>query len=148
MLTRFFKRHGFRYLSCNASPVVLVELAPHAQSWDEEAAVVEKLRQAGVIVGCGRRYHMSQKGWARVCFAVEKHDLEDAIERMERVFRATNLDLQPDSARLTKLPRTLYAMSRLPINVFTWIFKNLRRGIGSMTKNQIANRRFVRTLAR
>lgn len=61
--------------------------------------------QAGVMVGPRRRCHMSQKkGWARACFAVERHALEEASGRMERT---TTPDRQPDSARLPKLPGTL-----------------------------------------
>ena len=86
LLTCFFKRHGIRYSPCNAGPFILARLAPNAQSWDDEAAVVQDLQQAGVLVGSGRRYHVDEKGWARVCFAVERTVLEEAMRRIEKVF--------------------------------------------------------------
>lgn len=92
LITCVFKRHGIRYFPCNAGTFVLARLAPNAQSWDDEAAVVQKLEQAGVLVGSGRRYHVHDKGWARVCFAVERAVLEEALRRMETVFTQVKRD--------------------------------------------------------
>ena len=46
------------------------------------------MEEADVLIGAGRRYHLDQKGWARVSFAVDRTIMEEAIQRMERVFGA------------------------------------------------------------
>jgi len=86
LLTGFLKSHGIHYFPCNAGPFVLAKLAPTGQSWDEEAAAIEGLQKAGVVVGAGRRYHVHEMGWARVSFAVETAVLKEAMRRMETVF--------------------------------------------------------------
>ena len=87
LLTSFFKRHGIRYFPCDVGTFVLARLAPNAQTWDDEAAVVQRMQHAGVLVGAGCRYHVCEAGWARVSFAVERAVLEKAMENMETVFR-------------------------------------------------------------
>ena len=85
VLTSFLKRNGISYLPCNVGPFILVRLAPDAQSWDDEAAVVQEFQRAGVLVGSGQRYHVQEKGWTRISFAVEKAVLEEAMRRMQTV---------------------------------------------------------------
>lgn len=64
---------------------MLVRVAPHAVSWNEECAMVERLRHAGVAVAPGRTYHMSEKGWVRISFAIEDVLFQKAIKRLETV---------------------------------------------------------------
>jgi aspartate/methionine/tyrosine aminotransferase len=85
LLTNFLKSHGIRYFPCNAGLFVLARLAPNAQSWDDEAAAIDKLQEAGVLVGAGRRYHVHEMGWARISFAVKMTVLEEAMRRLETV---------------------------------------------------------------
>lgn len=84
-LTSFFDRHGIYYIPCNAGHFVLAKLAPRASSWEDEAALIHGLSEAGVQVSPGQAYHMEEKGWARVSFAVESTALMEAIRRMRCV---------------------------------------------------------------
>lgn len=86
VLTSFLKSHGIHYFPCNAGPFVLARLAPNAQSWDEEAAAIEGLHKAGVLVGAGRRYHVHEMGWARLSFAVDMAVLKEVTRRLGTVF--------------------------------------------------------------
>jgi len=81
-LTGFFDHSGVYYLPCNAGHFILAKLAPKAKSWDDEALIVDKLSQAGVLVSPGRSYHVADKGWARVSFAVSTPRLIEATRRM------------------------------------------------------------------
>lgn len=86
-LTAFLRDQGIPYHPCNAGLYIYVKIAPRATTWEEEAEVVSKLKSEGVLVSSGRAYHgpESEKGWARVGFAVQEHQLQEAIRRMGRV---------------------------------------------------------------
>ncbi len=88
LLKKLLDRHGIDYVPCNAGTFVLARIAPHAETWEDEDAWVGRLRQAGVIVGSGRTYHVPEKGWARICFAIEDCQFQEAVRRMEGVFAA------------------------------------------------------------
>ena len=63
-------------------------MAREAKSWDDEQAVVQRLKDVGVLVSAGRGYHGPEKemGWMRVGFAVERSQLEEALRRAEAVY--------------------------------------------------------------
>lgn len=84
-LMRFFDRHGIYYIPCNAGHFMLAKLAPQPRSWDDEAALIIQLGEAGVLVSPGQAYHVGENGWARVSFAVERATLKEAIRRMKCV---------------------------------------------------------------
>lgn len=86
LITEFFKRHRIHYFPCNSCPIILARVAPNAQSWDDEAGVINGFQQEGMLVAPGRRYHVHEKGWARICFAMERIVLEKAMSRMEIFF--------------------------------------------------------------
>ncbi|RMZ66210.1 aminotransferase -like [Pyrenophora seminiperda CCB06] len=88
-LTVFFKKYGISYIPCNAGLYIFAKLAPHATTWEEEADMVSKFKEAGVLVSAGRGYHgpEAEKGWVRVGFAVEEAELEEAMRRMDGVLR-------------------------------------------------------------
>jgi hypothetical protein len=46
------------------------------------------MREKGVLVNGGKAYHgpESEKGWARIGFAIQQEQLEKAIEIMDKVF--------------------------------------------------------------
>ncbi len=60
-------------------------MAGEAKSWEDEQAVVQRLKEVGVLVSAGRGYHGPEKemGWMRVGFAVDKSTLEEALRRTE-----------------------------------------------------------------
>ena len=84
-LTKFFDRYGIYYIPCNAGHFVLAKLAPRASTWEDEAALIQGLREVEVLVSPGQAYHVDEKGWVRVSFAVERTALIEAISRMRRV---------------------------------------------------------------
>lgn len=88
ILTTFLSEHNIPYIPCNAGLYVFAKIAPKARTWEDESAVISKIKDAGVLVSSGRAYHgpESEKGWARVGFAVESDQLEEAIRRMRTVF--------------------------------------------------------------
>ena len=86
LLTNLLNRHSISYIPCNAGTFVLARIAPHAETWDDEDALVGRLQRAGVMVAPGRRYYVPERGWARICFAVEDGWFQEAIRRMDAVF--------------------------------------------------------------
>lgn len=90
VLTSWLKKWHLLYLPCNASPFVMARIAPHASSWEDEAAVVQALEDVGVRVSAGRSQHMPEyaMGWARITFAVQPASLEEALGKMEGVLSA------------------------------------------------------------
>lgn len=91
-LVSFFKRTGIVYFPCNSTTFVLAKLAPFAEAWEGESSAFLRYLQAGVLLAPGRAYHMpeNQKGWMRVCFAVDDATLNRAIDRIGNVYRSLN----------------------------------------------------------
>ncbi|OCL14891.1 PLP-dependent transferase [Glonium stellatum] len=90
-LADFFKKQHIPYYPCNAGLYMFAQLAPDVKTWEEESSIIQKLKEAGVIVSAGRSYNgpETEKGWARVGFAVDALELEEAIRRMRTVFVTT-----------------------------------------------------------
>ncbi|OTB04088.1 hypothetical protein M426DRAFT_59221 [Hypoxylon sp. CI-4A] len=86
-LTTFFKENRVSYIPCNAGLYVFAKLSPYAETWEDEIEMVAKLKEAGVLVSPGQAYHGpdSEKGWARVGFAVEESQLREGMRRMKKV---------------------------------------------------------------
>lgn len=78
---------GVAYLPCNAAPFLMAKIVPDASSWEDEAAAVQKLNDAGVWVSSGRGQHMPEyaKGWVRLTFTLESARLEEGLARMKSV---------------------------------------------------------------
>jgi gliotoxin/aspirochlorine biosynthesis aminotransferase len=91
-ITVFLKHHKIQYIPTNAGLYVFAKLAGKATTWEEETAMVQRLKDAGVIVSGGKAYHgiENEKGWARLTFSVDPKQLEEALKRMERVFGLPN----------------------------------------------------------
>lgn len=83
-VTSVLKRHNIRYVPANMGPFILVRLLPDAQTWEEEAEVVQACRLAGVVISGGRGFHVpdSEKGWARLNFAIPPDKLDEGIRRV------------------------------------------------------------------
>ncbi|KAF2235968.1 PLP-dependent transferase [Viridothelium virens] len=90
VVTSFFERLKVSYLPCNSGPFILVNIVPHAESWEDEAATIVKLKEAGVWVSAGRSHHMPEnaKGWARITFALPPRVVEEGLKRIEKVLKA------------------------------------------------------------
>ncbi|KAL1604778.1 putative secondary metabolism biosynthetic enzyme [Paraconiothyrium brasiliense] len=87
-MTSFLDSYAIPYVPANAGLYVFAKIAPDAQTWEDEANMADKLKSAGVVVSSGKAYHVpeSQKGWARVLFALEEEQLAEAIRRMQTVY--------------------------------------------------------------
>ena len=92
-LTALLRRHGIRYMPCNAGLFVWACVAGSEASWEAEAEIVQALKEAGVIISGGKAYHSptATVGWARIGFAVPPEVLQTAIQRMDGVFAARSL---------------------------------------------------------
>jgi aspartate/methionine/tyrosine aminotransferase len=67
--------------------LIFARIAKDAQTWEEEAAVVGKLKESGVLVQPGKMWGGidGEKGWVRFLFAVKKEVMRDALEKMRKV---------------------------------------------------------------
>ncbi|KAE8163403.1 pyridoxal phosphate-dependent transferase [Aspergillus tamarii] len=103
LMTNFLKRHQIQYIPANSAPFLFARVAPQAQTWEDEKAVIAQLKEAGVNVSGGKAYHVNedQKGWARLTFALEPSRAEEAIKRMETVLGKHNWDLYPTNGSIT-----------------------------------------------
>ena len=83
--TSFLKQHGIEYIPVNAGLYVFAKLAPDAKSWEDEAAMIENLKKAGVLASAGKAYHVvdEEKGWARLTFAIDQGQMIEALRRIE-----------------------------------------------------------------
>ncbi|KAK2814144.1 hypothetical protein FQN50_000548 [Emmonsiellopsis sp. PD_5] len=86
-VTSFFVRNRIEYVPVNAGLNVFARLAPQAKSWEDETAMIEKLKGAGVIVRGGGSYRgmKLEKGWVRISFSLEQHRLQEALRRIKTV---------------------------------------------------------------
>jgi aspartate/methionine/tyrosine aminotransferase len=90
IMTSFLDSYEIPYVPANAGLYVFTKIAPDATTWEDEAKMVNELKEVGVVVSPGKAYHVpeSQKGWARVLFALEPEQLAEAIRRMKIVYEA------------------------------------------------------------
>lgn len=102
LLTSFFKRRRIEYIPANAGVFLLAKLAPDAKTREDETRVFRKLKDAGVLVGPGRIYHVQEKerGWARLTFAIDPPMLKEAIARLETVLQDSQPAASETMARL------------------------------------------------
>ncbi|KAI1435776.1 PLP-dependent transferase [Xylaria sp. CBS 124048] len=86
-LTAVLKKHGVRYVPANQSPFLFARLVPHAQTWEEEAAFVQRCKDAGLAISAGKNYHMPEcdKGWARLNFALEPTSLAEGLKLLDTI---------------------------------------------------------------
>ena len=86
-LTSVLRRHNIPYIAANAGIYLFAKIAPHAKTWEDEAAAIQRFRKGGIIVSAGKGYHgpESEKGWARIGFALEESTMDEALRRIESV---------------------------------------------------------------
>jgi aspartate/methionine/tyrosine aminotransferase len=87
-ITSFFVSCGIEFFPVTAGLYVFARLAPEARTWEDEAATIARIKDAGVLISPGKAYHVpeKEKGWARITFAVEPADLEKAIDAMRCIY--------------------------------------------------------------
>ncbi|EDN02660.1 predicted protein [Histoplasma mississippiense (nom. inval.)] len=66
LVTTFFIRHHIDYIPVNAGLNIFARLAPSAKTWEDESAIIAKLKAKGVVVQGGGSYHgtFKEKGWS------------------------------------------------------------------------------------
>lgn len=87
--TSFFDKQNIEFIPVSYGPFVFAKIALHASTWEEEALAVACCKEAGVVVSSGRSYHIveSEKGWARLTFAIRREQLDEALVRLETGIR-------------------------------------------------------------
>ncbi|CAJ2504446.1 Uu.00g118400.m01.CDS01 [Anthostomella pinea] len=83
-LTSALKKRGLPYIPATMGPFILVRIAPHARTWEDEADAIQAYKSAGLSLSAGRSYHLpeSEKGWARINFAIDPNQLTEALQRI------------------------------------------------------------------
>jgi aspartate/methionine/tyrosine aminotransferase len=86
-LTTRLDEWGIEYIPVKTGMLIFVRIAKDAQTFEEEAAVVGKLKESGVLVQPGKMWGGidGEKGWVRFSFAVKEEVMRDALERMGKV---------------------------------------------------------------
>lgn len=83
-VTATLKARNICYIPANMGPFLFAKIAPDAQTWEDEAAVIQACKAAGVSLSAGRSYHgpESERGWARLNFAIPPERLIEALRRL------------------------------------------------------------------
>lgn len=78
-------------MPANAGVFVFVKVASGATTWDDEEALVELLREAGLKVSPGKVFRGSEdeKGWVRITFAIPEDQLREGVARLKKCFAGT-----------------------------------------------------------
>ncbi|OJD20832.1 hypothetical protein ACJ73_07834 [Blastomyces percursus] len=86
-ITSFFIQHRIQYVPVCAGLNIFARLAPNATTQEEECALVQKLRNVGVIVRGGASCYglKLEKGWVHMTFSIEQHRLQEALRRLKTV---------------------------------------------------------------
>lgn len=96
IVTSILRQWDVEFIPASAGLFVFARLVKGAQTWEEETAVVERLRNdAGVLVSPGRAYHgvEGEKGWVRLTFAVPALLLTEGLRRMGRCLGLDEVDM-------------------------------------------------------
>lgn len=85
-LTTILRKHNILYVPACAGLYLYAKIAPDAKTWEDESRAVQKFKAAGVLVSSGKGYRgpESERGWARIGFAIEKPKMQEALSRIDR----------------------------------------------------------------
>ncbi|CCD46754.1 hypothetical protein BofuT4_P114600.1 [Botrytis cinerea T4] len=75
---------GVEYIPVKAGVVIHLRVAKNAQSWEDEAAVLAKIKEQGVVIGSGRAYGIGM-GWGRMLFSVKEELMMEVLGKLEKV---------------------------------------------------------------
>lgn len=94
ILVEFLQKREIEFIPAHAGLFVFARLAKGCRCWEEEAMIVERLKENGVLVSPGRTYHglEEEKGWIRITFAVPEDTLREGLERVQRCLRDSRVD--------------------------------------------------------
>ncbi|KAM3069257.1 hypothetical protein ACMFMG_010768 [Clarireedia jacksonii] len=86
-LTTRLDKWGIEYIPVKAGMLIFVRVAKDAQTWEEEAAVVDKIKESGVLVQPGKRWGGidGEMGWVKMLFAVKEEVMREALARIGKV---------------------------------------------------------------
>ena len=86
IVEEFCKKRNIKFLAASAGLFVFAQLCPEATEEDEKR-FKEGLQTHGVTLACGTSYHCKERGWFRICFAVERVKLCEALRRLDMMMR-------------------------------------------------------------
>lgn len=97
-ITSFLLRHEIDYIPANIGFSIFARLAPRAKTLEDEAAMVAKFKDAGVLVYAGTDCSgvQREKGWARLSFSLDDDKLDEALGRMKVVLASGGFDDRKD----------------------------------------------------
>ncbi|KAF7911780.1 uncharacterized protein EAE98_011895 [Botrytis deweyae] len=83
-LTKALNRWGIEYIPTHAGFHIFARLVKNAQSWDDEAAGVKQLFDAGIMVTPGKSFGGidGEFGWVRLSFSIEEKKLREGLWRI------------------------------------------------------------------
>ncbi|KAJ3577056.1 hypothetical protein NPX13_g3504 [Xylaria arbuscula] len=86
-ITEWLRQHNIPFIPANMGCFVFARVAPNANTWEDEANIIQAWKTAGVSVSPGKSYHVPEnaKGWARINFALAPMDLAEALRRLNSV---------------------------------------------------------------
>ncbi|KAF7925952.1 hypothetical protein EAE99_005987 [Botrytis elliptica] len=93
LLSSTLTRLGIEFLPANAGFVVFAKFVKNAKSWEDEAALVQGLKEHKVIVSAGKGFAGAdeEKGWVRITLAVPWEQFSEGIKRIENFFLESGL---------------------------------------------------------
>ncbi|KAI1934458.1 hypothetical protein LOZ66_005926 [Ophidiomyces ophidiicola] len=79
--------NSIKWIPANAGVYVFAKLCKDATTWEDEARVIQKCKEGGVLLSAGKNYHgvESEKGWARITFAVQPEVLQAGLSKISKV---------------------------------------------------------------
>ncbi|EMR90484.1 putative 1-aminocyclopropane-1-carboxylate synthase protein [Botrytis cinerea BcDW1] len=84
LLTSRLETWGVEYIPVKAGVVIHLRIAKNAQSWEDEAPVLAKIKEQGVVIGSGRAYGIGM-GWGRMLFSVKEELMMEVLGKLEKV---------------------------------------------------------------
>jgi len=87
--------HDVEFVPATHGVYVLARFGPHAKTCDDENDVVRRLRDAGVLVAAGRRFHLRDMGWVRMTIAVNPDVLTQALARIVTELKLRRKGVRP-----------------------------------------------------
>ncbi|TEY61173.1 hypothetical protein BOTCAL_0173g00060 [Botryotinia calthae] len=93
LLSSILTRLGIEFLPANASFVVFAKFVKDAKSWEDEATLVQGLKQYKVIVSAVREFGGAEeeKGWVRITLAVPWEQFCEGVKMIENFFLESGL---------------------------------------------------------
>jgi DNA-binding transcriptional MocR family regulator len=84
LIMNFLDFHTVEYTPPDAGVFIWARLGGADCTWKGESELSDRLEGAGVSLGPGQTYCALEPGWFRICFAVPRPVLYEALSRVEK----------------------------------------------------------------